>query len=556
MAALRGSSLFPVPFEALYAEARSEEVRAYAAAATQLTREIFALAAACDAAAPPGSGAAGGARPLVFRLTHPAAVYAAKFAKKGLIHPDIQPPDASLTRIFDLCELPEGESVAASTAYPSWSAAAAFRAVVQRHVDARLDALPHPCTTRITEATLGWPLLMGIEHERLSLEAALADVRSLPLHVAAALRPPSMPPLAPSRAARPGDAPPNRLVPVPGTIVPGLGLPCGPVGVSNPAQAGDADLLERLHCRLDAVRAVGQRGMRADAVPPAAMAALLVSNAQFLPFVQAGGYAQRGWWDAQGAAWLDATGAARPPFWVVGAPSPGDDDGGAASGGAAAAPNPAPPAAVYALRTVFAEVPMPWDWPVEVTLHEARAFLRWLSESSPPPLPHGGGGGFRLPTEAEHCALLGAGPAGVAGGNRNTEWSAALPVGGCNLELRWGSPGPVDGDGAGDGGGALSGVHGLRGNVWQFVIDPASDDRGAPLPAPVDSAALPASYAGVDHALIGGCWANTGDPATSVRYHLNTRRAPASATGGFRYVVAAPPPRPADASAQTPPQRG
>ena len=36
---------------------------------------------------------------------------------------------------------------------------------------------------------------------------------------------------------------------------------------------------------------------------------------------------------------------------------------------------------------------MPWDWPVEVNYHEAKAFCRWKGDH------------FRLATEAEHAVM-------------------------------------------------------------------------------------------------------------------------------------------------------
>ena len=44
-------------------------------------------------------------------------------------------------------------------------------------------------------------------------------------------------------------------------------------------------------------------------------------------------------------------------------------------------------------RCVFSELAMPWDWPVEVNYHEAKAFCRWKGDH------------FRLATEAEHAAM-------------------------------------------------------------------------------------------------------------------------------------------------------
>ena len=40
-------------------------------------------------------------------------------------------------------------------------------------------------------------------------------------------------------------------------------------------------------------------------------------------------------------------------------------------------------------RAIFDVLEMPWDWPVDVNYHEAKAFCRWKGE------------GYRMPTEAE-----------------------------------------------------------------------------------------------------------------------------------------------------------
>lgn len=43
---------------------------------------------------------------------------------------------------------------------------------------------------------------------------------------------------------------------------------------------------------------------------------------------------------------------------------------------------------------MFDVIDMPWDWPVEVNFHEARAFCEWK------------GNNCRLMTEAEHFLLI------------------------------------------------------------------------------------------------------------------------------------------------------
>ena len=44
---------------------------------------------------------------------------------------------------------------------------------------------------------------------------------------------------------------------------------------------------------------------------------------------------------------------------------------------------------------MFDVVDMPWDWPVEVNYHEAKAFCAWKGPE------------YRLPAEAEHHVMRG-----------------------------------------------------------------------------------------------------------------------------------------------------
>ena len=46
---------------------------------------------------------------------------------------------------------------------------------------------------------------------------------------------------------------------------------------------------------------------------------------------------------------------------------------------------------------MFDVLDMPWDWPVEINYHEAKAFCTWK------------GPDYRLPTEAEHHRMRGEG---------------------------------------------------------------------------------------------------------------------------------------------------
>lgn len=111
---------------------------------------------------------------------------------------------------------------------------------------------------------------------------------------------------------------------------------------------------------------VGQDNERAvHRVPlaPFAIDARPVTNAEWLGFIDAGGYERAEWWTAEGWAWREKAGVTHPATW---ARVPGG----------------------WLLRAFAGDVPLPMGHPVEgVSAHEADAYACWA--------------GKRLPTEAE-----------------------------------------------------------------------------------------------------------------------------------------------------------
>ena len=215
---------------------------------------------------------------------------------------------------------------------------------------------------------------------------------------------------------------------------------------------------------------------------------MLVSNAEFYEFVQAGGYQDPQWWDEEGQGWLSFSKAEMPTFWV----------------GAASKP------AILKLRLLAEEVPMPWDWPVEVNQLEAAAFCRWKAEDT--------GKSIQLPTEAEWYVLRqqveGDQPGwDQAPGNINLAW--------------WASSCPVDRFPQGD-------FYDIVGNVWQWTTTPISGFDGFKVHPLYDDFSTP-TFDG-KHAIIkGGSWISTGNEA--LKYSRYAFRRHFFQLAGFRYVV-------------------
>lgn len=87
-----------------------------------------------------------------------------------------------------------------------------------------------------------------------------------------------------------------------------------------------------------------------------------VTNGQYLDFISAGGYEIREFWGDADWEWKSNAGIANPSFWKKTGNSNGEE---------------------WLYRTMFAEIPLPLDWPVYVSHAEASAYARWAGKSLP-----------------------------------------------------------------------------------------------------------------------------------------------------------------------------
>jgi iron(II)-dependent oxidoreductase len=93
-------------------------------------------------------------------------------------------------------------------------------------------------------------------------------------------------------------------------------------------------------------------------VPSFAIDKYKVTNAQFLEFMQAGGYENREWWTAADWDWKTTNSIAHPAFWRL------CGDG-------------------WRYRAMFEEIPLPPEWPVYVSHAEASAYARSVGKKLP-----------------------------------------------------------------------------------------------------------------------------------------------------------------------------
>jgi gamma-glutamyl hercynylcysteine S-oxide synthase len=153
-----------------------------------------------------------------------------------------------------------------------------------------------------------------------------------------------------------------------------------------------------------------------------------VTNARFLDFVEAGGYADPAWWTPDAWSWLQETQRTHPAFW--------DRRDGS-----------------WYWLGMFDWIPLPRAWPVYVSHAEASAFARWS--------------GARLPTEAEFQRAAFGTPDGE---ERRHPWGddEPAPRHGVFDFTTW-DPEPV---GSHPLGRSAFGVHDLVGNGWEWTGTP------------------------------------------------------------------------------------
>jgi 5-histidylcysteine sulfoxide synthase/putative 4-mercaptohistidine N1-methyltranferase len=352
-----------------------------------------------------------------------------------------------LAKIIDVRINPEFESIFAigvdemswddlNEKHYNWPSVDAVREYRNKAKQVVTDIILHaPLNLPITWNDPLWIILMGIEHERIHLETSSVLIRQLPLDEV-------VPGVFGNICPEKDLAPANEFLPVSGTHIK-LGKP-----LDHPLYGWD-----------------NEYGQSSETVADFRASKFLVSNGEYLNFVKDDGYLNKNYWTKEGWKWCNFKQAEMPLFWR----KAGED---------------------YFLRLVAEEIPMPWNWPVEVNYLEAKAYCNWKTAKE--------GKTFRLPTEAEWirlsetCCLA-----------DQLEWKTA--PGNINLE-HFASPCPVDKFQTGD-------FFDVIGNVWQWTETPITGYTGFKVHPMYDDFSTP-TFDGQHNLIKGGSWISTGNEAT------------------------------------------
>lgn len=369
---------------------------------------------------------------LLFYLGHTAVFYINKMMLAGLIKERINPDFESIFAI-GVDEMSWDDLDEKNYNWPEVQVVREYRDKVKQVVLDFIDTTP--LSLPIDWQNPFWIIMMGIEHERIHLETSSVLIRQLPLDE-----------VVPDRfgeiCQERGVAPENTMLQVSGSEVL-MGKP-----ENHPLYGWD-----------------NEYGSYTEVVEDFRASQMLISNGEFLAFVEDKGYETQHYWTEEGWNWCTFKSAKMPLFWR------NKSDG-------------------FYLRLVAEEIPMPWNWPVEVNYLEAKAFCNWKSEKT--------GKIFRLPTEAEWYRL-----ADYVGLKDQPTWDAA--PGNINLE-HYASPCPVNKF-------QFAEFYDVIGNVWQWTETPIHGFPGFKVHLMYDDFSTP-TFDTKHNIIKGGSWISTGNEAT------------------------------------------
>ena len=386
--------------------------------------------------------------PLIFYFGHTATFFTNKLVLAKLL------PHRINARIESMCaigvdEMSWDDLDETHYEWPSVDEVRVYRKQVQQAINELIDTVQF--TLPINWESPMWPILMGVEHERIHLETSSVLIRQLPIE---SVQNANIFPICHDS----GSAPENRLIDVPAGRI--------DINHQDPAPTYGWD---------------NEYGQHHALVEEFKASEFLVSNQEYLEFVESGGYQTAGHWDEEGNRWREYTPDKHPTFWVK---KDGD----------------------WYLRCMTEEIPMPWNWPVDVNQLEAQAFCNWKAKQTGKPI--------RLPSEDEYYRL-----------REHSNVLDNLDSANINLQ-KFASSCPVDQGKSGD-------FFDVMGNVWQWTMTPIYPFEGFKVHPLYDDFTMP-TYDNQHNIIAGGSWISTGNEINGQSRYAFRRHF--FQHSGFRYI--------------------
>ncbi|HKK81549.1 MAG TPA: 5-histidylcysteine sulfoxide synthase, partial [Prolixibacteraceae bacterium] len=277
--------------------------------------------------------------PLIFYLGHTAVFYINKFVMAKIIDKHLNHHFESIFAI-GVDEMSWDDLDENHYDWPTVREVYDYRAKVRELV---LDVIDNtPLALPVDWDNPFWMIMMGIEHQRIHLETSSVLIRQLPIEKV--------------MAGFFGDVCKNK----------------GEVHINEMLEVKEqtVDMGKPYHHRFYGWD--NEYGQFKEKVHAFEASKFLISNADFLAFIEEGGYKNEKLWTGEGWAWNQYQKTEMPRFWKR-------KDGS------------------FYLRLMDRVIEMPWNWPVEVNYLEAKAYANWMSVKEKKT--------YRLPTETEWYAM-------------------------------------------------------------------------------------------------------------------------------------------------------
>ncbi len=391
--------------------------------------------------------------PMIFYFGHTATFFINKLINMKIIKERINPDFESIFAV-GVDEMSWDDVDSSNYSWPEVDAVREYRAKVKELVDDLIMTLP--LTLPIRDDSPMWIILMGIEHERIHIETSLVLHRQMPISLVQNVKEFAI-------CQNSSGAPKNTMLKINAAKI--------KLGKESSHNLYGWD---------------NEYGTYEEEVAAFEASKYLVSNGEFMEFVEAGGYENSEFWDEEGRKFLQLTKAEYPTFWVF-------KDG------------------KFKYRTLSSEIDMPLSWPVDVNALEAEAFCRFKSKKD--------GMKYQLPSEAEYRAIY---------NEAALQDIPAFHESRANLNFyHYASSCPVDEF-------SFNGIYDVVGNVWQWSRTPIRGFEGFRVHEAYDDFSTPTFDE--KHALIlGSSWASSGN--LIMKYSRYAFRKHFYQNAGFRYVI-------------------
>lgn len=443
-------SLYPPTLDGVDTEAKREDIRSYFHNTYDIFEKIFEVLKSDEVFYKKSEPTR---HPMIFYFGHTATFFINKLINMKIIKERINPRFESIFAV-GVDEMAWDDVQSSNYSWPSVDEVREYRKKVREVVDELIMSLP--LTLPIAQDSAMWIVLMGIEHERIHIETSLVLHRQIPLEFVKEVKEFDI-------CTHSSNAPKNEMIDLRGkTVVLGKDLSHNLYGWDN------------------------EYGRYSEIVNDFSVSKYLVSNGEFMEFVQDGGYENEEFWDDEGRKFLAISGAKHPTFWVK------EDSW-------------------YRYRTLSRLIDLPLDWPVDVNALEAEAFCRYKSKKD--------GVVYSLPSEAEYCIIY---------ENAGLKDVPELHQSRANLNFyHYFSSCPINEFGH-------NGIYDVVGNVWQWSRTPIFGFDGFRVHEAYDDFSTP-TFDNKHALILGSSWASSGN--LIMKHSRYAFRKHFFQNAGFRYVI-------------------